>query len=319
MQPPILREPIRTHLQMEAHPHRRPSEILQPYASSMTQAPEYVLGTGNDESARLALQHRLWSAHTHRVWERAGVRPGLAVLDAGCGPGHATMDLAQIVGPQGRVVGLDESPAFLKELGDEAKARRFANVHRVLGDVQHLAHALPGERATFDLAYLRWVLCFVPRPEDVIAGLAEVVKPGGRVAIQDYFNYEFGIKLAPRVPAFERAVDAVARSWRARGGNPDIVADLPGMLQRHGFVVRSLDAVQRVARSPAAFGHGHAPDSMWHWPDTFFRTFTPKLVEQGFLSKVESDAALSAWDKACHDPAAFVLMPTVFEIVAVRN
>lgn len=285
----------------------------------MTQPAEYVLGTGQDETARLGLQHRLWSWAAHRLWERAGIRPGLHVLDAGCGPGHAAMDMAQIVGHTGRVVGLDESAGFLKELGDEAKARKLTNVERVLGDVQDMSAALPGRQATFDLAYLRWVLCFVSRPEEVIRGLANLVKPGGRVAIQDYFNYEFSIKVAPRIPAFERVVEAIGRSWRARGGNPDIMADIPGLLLKHGFAIRSLDVVQRVARAPAAFpqpfGGG---DSMWHWPDTFFRTFTPKLVPTGFLTQAEADAGLAAWDHACQDPAAFCLMPSVFEIVAVK-
>ncbi|XVJ60195.1 MAG: methyltransferase domain-containing protein [Tepidisphaera sp.] len=298
----------------------------------MTTTTEYVLGTGHDESARLGLQHRLWSWVTHRLWERAGVRPGMSVLDAGCGPGHTAMELAQIVGPQGRVVGLDESAAFLKELGEEAKARHFTHVARVLGDVQNLEHALPGREGTFDLAYLRWVLCFVSRPQDVIGGLAKVIKPGGRVVIQDYFNYEYSIKIAPREAVFERAIDAVATSWRSRGGDPDIVARLPGMLREAGFEVRWLDSVQRVARSPAAFeternqngvcvgasGGVGGGDPMWHWPDTFFRTFLPKLVEPGFLTKQECEAAIGAWDRAAENPSAFVLLPTVFELIAVR-
>ena len=303
----------------------------------MTTASEYVLGTGIDESARLGLQHRLWSWVTHRLWERAGVRPGQVILDAGCGPGHATMELAQLVRPAtsrgdrrgmgGRVVGLDESAAFLKELGEEAKARHFSHVARVLGDVQNLTAALPQHEAAFDLAYLRWVLCFVPRPMDVIQGLATVIKPGGRVVIQDYFNYQQSIKLAPRDAAFEKGIDAVATSWRARGGDPDIASRLPGMLREAGFEVQWLDSVQRVARSPAAFaesgvggagGGGGGGDPMWYWPDSFFKTFLPKLVDPGFLSQDDCAAALTAWDRAAEDPSAFCLLPTVFEIIAVR-
>ena len=207
---------------------------------------------------------------------------------------------------------------YKQHLGDQAKARHLTNVHRVLGDVQKLGEALPNDKAAFDLAYLRWVLCFVKSPEDVVRGLAAVVKPGGRVAIQDYFNYEYSIKIAPRRATFEKAIDAVATSWRSHGGDPDIVGRLPAMLIANGFEIRSMDVVQRVARSPAAFPHGGA-DSMWHWPDTFFKTFLPKLVPAGFLSQHECDAALLAWHEASNDPAAFVLMPSVFEIVAVRQ
>lgn len=277
---------------------------------------EYVLGTGHDESFRLALQHRLWSAVAHKAWERAGIRPGSRVLDVGCGPGYAAIDMAAIVGPAGRVVGIDESAAFLKELGDESKARRFTCIERVLGDVQDLGACMPGQDGAFDLAYARWVLCFVKSPENVIAGLSRLVKPGGKVCIHDYFNYEYSIKLAPRKPEFERGVAAIANSWRARGGDPDIVSRLPGLFAEHGFDVTHFDVIQRAARSPAAHGGG---DTMWHWADTFFRTFTPKLVEQGFLTQAECDACLSTWDQACRNPAAFVLLPSVFEIIAVRR
>lgn len=281
---------------------------------------EYVLGTGRDESDRLGLQHRLWSAASHKLWERAGIRPGMSVLDAGCGPGFAAMDLAQIVGPRGRVVGIDESPGFLKALGEEAKARHMTHVERVLGDVQQLETAVPGSRGAFDMAYVRWVLCFVPRPADVVKGLAALVKPGGRVAIQDYFNYEHSIKIAPRDAAFERVIAGVAASFRARGGNPDIFGELPGMLLANGFEISHFDVVQRTARPPAAAACGlSGGDTMWHWPDTFFRTFTPKLVEQGFITGAERDAGLAAWNRACGDPAAFVLMPSVFELVAIRK
>ena len=274
---------------------------------------EYVLGTGLDETARLALQHRLWASATHDLWEHAGLRPGLAVLDAGCGPGHATMDLAQVVGPSGRVVGLDESGPFLKELGDQAKARRLDNVERVLGDVQNLTASITGG-PQFDLAYIRWVLCFVKNPGDVIKGLAALLKPGSRLAITDYFNYAQSMTIAPRSQAIQTAVAAVDKSWRDRGGNPDVVEVVPGLLQEHGFDITHFDVISRTARSPAG-----ATDTFWHWPDTFFRIFFPKLAESGHLTQAQCDAALADWDAACRNPAAFVLCPSVFQIVAVRR
>lgn len=287
-----------------------------PHSQPAPSPAAYVLGTGRDETFRLGLQHRLWSAVAHKAWERAGIRPGSRVIDVGCGPGHAAIDIAEICGPTGRVVGVDESAPFLKELGEEAKARHLTCLERVLGDVQDLGACLPGQDASFDLAYVRWVLCFVKSPENVIAGLSRVVRPGGRVVIHDYFNYEYSIKLAPRQPEFERGVAAVANSWRARGGDPDIAGRLPGLFAEHGFDVTHFDVIQRTARSPASLGGG---DTMWHWADTFFRTFTPKLVDQGFLTKAECDACLGVWDRACNNPSAFVLLPSVIEIIAVRR
>ncbi len=271
---------------------------------------DYVLGTGMDESARLGLQHRLWSASTHELWERAAVQPGQTVVDLGCGPGHATLDLAQIVGPTGRVIAIDESATFLKQLHDQAVSRKNLHIERVLGDVQDLSEVLAGEDATVDVAYARWVFCFLERPEDVVRGLAKIVKPGGRVAIQDYFNYERSLTLAPRREAFSRVISAVAASWRARGGDTDIMSRLPGMLLKHGFRVDHIGVVQRIARPGS---------SLWHWPNSFWQTFTPKLVESGFISREDKEAFDAAWDDASNDPASFVQLPPVYELVAVKE
>ena len=68
---------------------------------------DYVLGTERAELERLGMQHQLWLAQAAEAWERAGFRPGQKLLDLGCGPGFATVDLAQRVGPRGQVVAVD--------------------------------------------------------------------------------------------------------------------------------------------------------------------------------------------------------------------
>jgi ubiquinone/menaquinone biosynthesis C-methylase UbiE len=281
-----------------------------PSESSDRNAAEYVLGTGSDESIRLGLQHRLWSAATHTLWERAGVQPGMTVVDLGCGPGHAAMDLAQIVGPTGRVIAIDESAAFLKQLHDQAVARRYHHVERVLGDVQDLSNVLPGEEGQIDIAYARWVFCFLSRPEDVVRGLAKLVRPGGRIAIQDYFNYERSLTLAPRREAFSKVISAVSASWRARGGDTDIMAKLPAMFSRAGFEITHLDVVQRIARPGT---------TLWHWPNSFWQTFLPKLVESGFITADDMAAFNAVWHEASNDPAGFIQLPTVYELIVTRT
>jgi ubiquinone/menaquinone biosynthesis C-methylase UbiE len=270
---------------------------------------EYVLGTGLDESTRLGLQHRLWSAAAHDLWLRARIQPGMKVLDIGSGPGHATLDLAQIVGPAGQVVAVDESAAFLKQLHDDVKARKLHNVERALGDVQKLADVLPGQSGVFDAAYARWVFCFLPRPDDLVAGLARKIKTGGRLLVQDYFNYE-AMTLGPRREEMTTVVHAVAKSWRSEGGDPDIVARLPAMLRAHGFRIEHLGVHQRIAQPGS---------TMWHWPDSFFRIYVPKLVTKGFLTEAQSDAWFRCWDTASADPACFMVLPTVFDLIAVRE
>src|SRR5439155_25174453 len=80
----------------------------------MSQEHDYVLGTHDDEVARLGLQHRVWRPRSLDAWRRAGFTVGQTLLDIGCGPGWASADMAEIVGESGRVVAVDRSRRFLE-------------------------------------------------------------------------------------------------------------------------------------------------------------------------------------------------------------
>ena len=97
---------------------------------------DYVLGTHDEELARLGLQHRVWRPVVLDCWQKAGITVGKRVLDVGAGPGYATVDLAEIVGPTGEVVALERSANFVK--------RNERNVSRAF------AHEREDSRAGFD-------------------------------------------------------------------------------------------------------------------------------------------------------------------------
>lgn len=275
--------------------------------SQRTNPPEYVLGTGDDELARLSQQHRLWSDAALAAWKRAGIDAGRRVLDVGCGPGYAAMDVAQIVGPAGAVVGVDESPNFIAFLDEQARFRRLTQLRGIVGDVQNLPAALGGEKP-FDLIYARWVLCFVPDPEAVIRGIAAALRPGGRVVIHDYFNYT-SMTAAPRRNSHDKAVAATFQSWKQRGGDPDICGRAPKMLHTAGLRVEHITVHSRIARGGEA---------MFQWPLVWWRTFAPKLVEKGLLAQADCDELLRDLDEIAADPTQFIQCPPVYEIIAAR-
>lgn len=271
-------------------------------------AQPYILGVNDAELARLGFQHQVWSEAAHALWERAGLTRGLTVLDAGCGPGFTTIDLAEAVGPDGRVLAIDEAPYFIEHVHKHAAARGLGNIQARLGDVQRLDDAgfAPG---SVDFAYMRWVLCFVPDPEAVVRGVVRLLKPGATFAVQDYFNYK-ALALAPRSANLEKIVEAVERSWRARAGDPDIVARLPAIFARCGLELRDLRVHQRLGR----------PGSMlWQWPTTFFRNFLPELEKHGFLSGADRAAFEAEWSARSKDPESFFFAPPVFDVVGVKR
>lgn len=271
-----------------------------------TKAP-YVLGTGDDELQRLGLQHRLWSDALLAACRRAQLGIGQRVLDVGCGPGFAALDLAQIVTERGAVLGVDESAPFLEYLQSQAKARQLPHVQTRCADVQQLGAALANE-APFDLAYARWVLCFVPDPAAVVRSVASLLKPGARFVVHDYFNYT-AMTLAPRSVAFDRAVAATAKAWRGRGGDPDLVARLPQILQAAGLQLEHLELHARMARGT---------DSMFAWIDTWWHTFAPKLVLMGLLDQADQDALLHELAAMRGDGNRFVMCPPMWEVIARR-
>lgn len=290
-------------------------------SSPVTEAAQYVLGTGRDELDRLGFQHQLWSDAALGLWKLAGIAIGQRVLDVGCGPGFASFDMAQIVslgGAGGCVVGVDESANYVAHYNDQAKSRGLRSCSAVVGDVQNLTgvlrslsgdvgvHASPSPR--FDLAYARWVLCFVPKPEAVVAGVASALKTGGRFCVHDYFNYN-AMTVAPKRAAHDRAVAATIASWHARGGDTDIMGRLPRILKDNGFRVDHVGVHQRIARGR---------DTMFHWPNVWWRIYAPKLVEMGYLAKEDQEQLFRDLDEIAGSDTDFVVAPPVYEIMATK-
>lgn len=113
------------------------------------------------------------------VHELLAAQPGERVLDVGSGPGFFAAELLERVGPEGSVVGVDQSPEMLAAAHKRCEA--FPNVEFRKGD----ALSLPLEDADFDAALSVQVLEYI---EDATAALAEIrraLRPGGRVVIWD--------------------------------------------------------------------------------------------------------------------------------------
>jgi cyclopropane fatty-acyl-phospholipid synthase-like methyltransferase len=83
----------------------------------MTQAaridPTYVLGRSEVETTRLAQQAELFEPSMRRLFTEAGITTGMTVLDLGSGTGDVAMLAAELVGPTGRVVGVDSNAAII--------------------------------------------------------------------------------------------------------------------------------------------------------------------------------------------------------------
>jgi SAM-dependent methyltransferase len=263
---------------------------------------EYVLGTHEEEIERLGLQHRVWRQHVRDAWRRAGIERGHCVIDVGCGPGDATLELAEVVGAEGRVVAIDRSRRFLDRLEARAGAMDLRQIEAHERDFA--TDDLP--RLLVDTAWCRWILAFVPDPRALLARVAAVLRPGGCVVIHEYYDYR-SWRLLPPCAELEEFVAIVMSSWRADGGEPDIGAMLPGWLTELGLEIHSARPLIAIA-SPG--------EPMWLWPEAFLRVGLQRLVNLEHIGQTCAEATLAAFDDAKRTPGVRMCTPGVIEIIA---
>lgn len=264
----------------------------------------YVLGAAANERQRLALQHRLWQPLAEAGWRRAGLREGSSVLDLGCGPGFAAVDLARLVGRQGRVLGLESNADFrdhARQLAQEADLPQLEiRAHDLCGD--------PLPLQGFDLAWCRWVAMFLPVLEPLLAQIEVAVRPGGAVLFHEYVNWRsFG--LHPHGSALAQFAEVVLHTFLARGGDPDVNRRLPSLLAARGWRIEALQAL------PALGG----PDS-WvaDWLEAFVLVQGERLRHQGIWSGEAAAAVAEELAAARCDPGSVWVGPTVLELRARR-
>ncbi|MBO0682453.1 MAG: methyltransferase domain-containing protein [Candidatus Dormibacteraeota bacterium] len=124
--------------------------------------------------------HRWRTVENSAAYLVPHLRPGLRLLDVGCGPGTLTVDLARRVAP-GQVVGIDVASSVVQEARDHATAEGVGNVEFVVGDFRDAGL----ESGTFDLVHAHQVLQHLRDPVEALAGMASLARSGGLVAARD--------------------------------------------------------------------------------------------------------------------------------------
>lgn len=271
----------------------------------MTTDRDYLLGTHDAELQRLGLQHRVWRPRALDAWRRAGFTVGQTLLDVGSGPGYASLDLAEIVGPTGRIVSVDRSRRFLDHLEAVREQRGLKQIETHELDLEQAPLPVRG----VDGAWGRWVFAFLKQPRALVEKVAASLRPGGVLVSHEYLHYSTW-RLAPRSPEIEELVRVVIEAWRADGGEPDVGLDLPHWLEETGFELRELRTILDVV--PAS-------NFIWQWPKTFIEVGLERLTQLGRLSPERATQIRQAFARAEAAPHTLLVTPAVLEIIAVRK
>ena len=258
--------------------------------------PSYVLGTTRHEYERVRRQAEVWQLATERVLDRVDPAPGSRVLDAGCGPGVTMRQLAQRVGPRGRVVGLDVDEA----LGSLSVARLRAEGHR---QCEFLAHDLLSDAAVpggpYDVVYARLVLFHLPERVAVLGRLWDAVAPGGHLVVQDYDLAAVGS--VPRRAIDDQLAAFILGAFTAAGCEVRAGTLLPSLFEEAGVgTPDATDVAGRLERLVEA-----AP-----MLEGVVRSLVPAAVRQGLTTESDAEALLARLhDAVAEDPARPLLWP----------
>jgi ubiquinone/menaquinone biosynthesis C-methylase UbiE len=126
-----------------------------------------------------AVIREMFAPITQALIEAAQIRAGSAVLDVATGPGEPALAIAEFVGNQGKVLGIDPVPEMVEAARREAKSRGLRNATFAVAQ----ADALPADAQSFAAVVSRFGVMFFSAPAEAIQEMLRVLKPEGRIAL----------------------------------------------------------------------------------------------------------------------------------------
>jgi len=241
-----------------------------------TDTPLYLMGRSDRETQRLIAVGDALNPFTRHVLHEAGLTEGMRVLDVGTGAGDVALLAAEIVGPSGHVIGLDQNPTILKTAFARAQAAGRDNISFVAGDCTSAA-----AHGRFDAVVGRLVLMYLPNPADTIRALADQLNPGGVIAFQDYNLSRESCRTSPPVPLWQQVWDWVVDT-AARAGIPAEI----GFGLRRTFLRAGLPEPQMRLDSHV----GGGPDAIaYAWMAESIRSMLPLITGLGVATEEEID------------------------------
>ena len=227
------------------------------------------------------------------------LKPGMRLLDVGCGPGTITMDLAELVGRDGRVTALERTDDALALARAEAGRRAVTNVDFVVGDVQDLDLA----DGSFDVVHAHQVLQHVDDPVRGLREMGRVCRPGGTVAAResDYGAFTW----VPRVPELDRWLELYRQVARSNEAEPDAGRRLLSWARAAGLV--------DVTAGSSTWCFSTPTDRAWWgglWADRIVGSdLARQAVDRGLATAAELAAIGDGWRVwAAHDDGWFSVL-----------
>jgi ubiquinone/menaquinone biosynthesis C-methylase UbiE len=228
--------------------------------------------------------HRWRTAENSAAYLLPHLRPGLGLLDIGCGPGTITLDLARLVAP-GRVLGIDREEGVLGEARELAAG--VENLSFAAADV----YALDFADGSFDVVHAHQVLQHLADPVAALREMRRVCRPGGIVAARDgdYGTFVWH----PADPVLDRWLELYHAVARANRAEPDAARWLLAWAHAAGF--------EDVAASASAWCWSTPDERAWwssSWRDRITASaFAEQALAYGLATREELEEIAAAFGR----------------------
>ncbi len=242
--------------------------------------------------------HRWRTAGNSASYLLARLRPGLDLLDVGCGPGSLTIDLAKRVDP-GRVLGVDLSDQVVSEAAATAAAAMVTNASFVAGDFRTIGL----DPASFDVVHAHQVLQHLRDPVEALEVMRRLVRPNGIVAVRDS-DYS-AMTWAPSSGSLDRWREIYLSVTSRNGAEADAGRWLLRWAHRAGF--------DEVTYTTSTWTFATPPDRTWWaelWAERTVRSsFAEQAVEYGIATGDELAEVASGWRRWAAEPDGVFIVP----------
>jgi SAM-dependent methyltransferase len=188
----------------------------------------YILGDSDKELERLRIQSALFEKQTLQTLNLAGIQPGMRCLDVGCGAGHTSLLMSQLVGQSGHVLGIDINGDIIKKCNTEIN-HNDSNLKFIVGNLYDCIL----DESSFDFVFSRFLFQHLPNPVKAVERLLNLTVDEGIVAVEEL---DHGLWLSyPADPNLKKLQKAYVNLLRLSGSDPYVARKLYGIFLKAGL------------------------------------------------------------------------------------
>jgi len=211
--------------------------------------------------------------------------------------------MAYIVGSTGKVIAVDKSEAYINYLKEVVNLHKLNVdcIHSDFNDMQLIQESLDG-------MYCRWAMAWIPNPEEILAKVYNALKPGGKIVIQEYYDWSLH-QTFPERPNLKKVIAGTLKSFEMGEGDINIGRRLGGILSDLGMRIISNRPMSKLARPG---------DLTWQWPKSFYEIYFPRVADMGYVTNDEVQQALIEVSELEEISESTLLCPILNEVIAVK-